>query len=207
MAVPLGLAAVASPLLVYNTIAILVETPSAARRAAAASESLQATLNGGGAWLPTVVVAGQAREQLAARKLAVTVEPGVRPVPGVRDRGRTLLMENWLAPIRAWYNDTTPLPRPAAAAPGSGTLVLEVGVLNYEIANEALLLQVMVKLIDPVTGAVLGRARAASDPRRPPRVGPLPTAFAGDAGAFKRIVTDEGRVLVHACLQDLGLTP
>jgi hypothetical protein len=200
-----SVAGLASPLLVYNTIAVLIEAPAASRRAAEASASLQAALDAGRAWVPTFVAAGQASAQLAARGLEVTVDPGVRPVPGVARRGGTLSMENWLAPIRAWYNDTRPVPRPEAATPGRRTLVLEVGILNYEIMGDDLLLQVMVKLIDPASGAVIGRARAAVAPKAMPHVGPLDAAFAGSADVFKRIVVTQSRMLVHACLVQLGL--
>jgi hypothetical protein len=203
--VPGGAAAVASPLLVYNTVAVLIELPAAARRAAGVSESLQTALDAGETWAPSVVAAEEARAQLAANGFEVRAEAGLRPIPGLRDRGRTVLMENWLAPIRAWYNDTTPAPCRDAAPSGGASYRLEVGIVNYEITGDRLLLQVMMKVIDCPGGAVIGRSRAAVEPESMPRVGPFAETFAGDATAFKQIVAASCRPLVSTCLARLGL--
>jgi hypothetical protein len=203
--VPGGAAAVASPLLVYNSIAVLIELPAAARRAAEDSKSLQTTLDGGASWAPSAVAAQEAGAQLAASGFAVRADADVRPVPGLRDRGRTVLMENWLAPIRAWYNDTTPAPCRDAVPTVGASYRLEVGILNYEIIGDRLLLQVMMKVVDCSSGAVVGRSRAAVEPGSMPRVAPFAETFAGDAAPFKEIVSAQCRPLVRTCLARLGL--
>ena len=203
--VPSGAVAVASPLLVYNTVAVLIELPAAARRAATVSESLQVALDAGKTWAPSVVAAEEALLQLAARGFVVQAEGGVRRIPGLRDRGRTVLMENWLAPIRAWYNDTRAVPCRDAAAAAAVSYGLEVGILSYEIVGGRLLLQVVMKLTNCSSGTVIGRSRAAMEAESMPHTGPLVEAFAGDAAPFKLIVAAHCRPLVRTCLDRLGL--
>ncbi len=64
-------------------------------------------------------------------------------------------MENWLAPIRAWYNgDISPFDYREFAEQGIDA-VLEIGVLNYElVGGDHLLVQVMRQ--GPGPGAGLG---------------------------------------------------
>jgi hypothetical protein len=200
---PRGLMYLVSPILIYNTIAVLIEMPVAQRRGSEVSKSLQTAMETEGAWVPTLALADQARAQLDARGIVATVAPEVRPIPGIRDRNYTLFMENWLAPIRAWYKDTKPVASHTGFPSDPPLYILELGVANYEIVENNLLISVMMKLIDPSDGRVMGRAFAHVDPARMPRVGPLDQAFGGDAKPFKEVVTAEGRVLVEKCLTKL----
>ncbi len=195
----------ASPLLIYNTIAVLIELPAAQRRGAEVSRSLQASLETRGNWIPTLALADVARAQLEARGIAASVAPGVRPIPAVQNRDYTLFMENWMAPIRAWYNDTKPVSGYAGIPSGQPLYVLEVGVANYEIVEDKLLMTVMMKMIDPSDGHVLGRARALMNTAKMPVVGPLDQAFGDNAKRFKAVVTAEGYTLVKECLTQLRL--
>lgn len=157
------------------------------------------------AWIPTVVLAREAAGQLASGGgLQVTRVPGFRKIPGVTFPGRTVFMENWMAPIRAWYNgDTSPF--------DYGDLgkervdgVLEVGISNYEIATgDLFVVQVMLKLVDPRTGRVLGRAREAAYPT----VDSPEKIFAGDAQRFKELFAQTTAPLVASSLKDIGLVP
>ncbi|HEY5292423.1 MAG TPA: hypothetical protein VIJ43_08940 [Burkholderiales bacterium] len=194
---------IASPFLVYNTIAVLIQMPAAERRAGEVSKSIQAAQETEGAWAPARALADEARAQLDARGVAATVAPEVRPIPGVEDRRYTLSMENWLAPIRAWYKDAKPAAGYAGFRSGRPLYILELAVANYEIVENKLLMSVMMKMIDPFDGRVMGRAYAYVDPARMPKVGPLDQAFGGDAKPFKEIVTAEGRILVEECLAQL----
>lgn len=196
----------ASPLLIYNTIAVLIEWPAAQRRGAEVSRSLQASLETKGNWIPTLALADMVRAQLEARGIAAGVAPAVRPIPAVQNRDYTLLMENWMAPIRAWYNDTKPDSGYAGLPSGQPLYVLEVGVANYEIVEDKLLMTVMMmKMIDPSDGRVTGRARARMNPANMPVVGPPEQAFGNDAKRFKEVVTAEGYPLIKECLAQLRL--
>jgi hypothetical protein len=194
-----------SPVLPITIIAgILVEMPAASKRGGEKSKSLQAALEAKQTWVPTVVLASEVQEQLAAGGVNATLSPGVKPIPGVEDRSYTVFMENRMAPTRAWYNNTEPVSDYAALSSGQPTYVLEVAILNYEITGGKLLLQVNIKVIDPSNGHVIGRARAAN-PWRMPTVDPLDQAFADDGKIFKEVFANEGRKLVRECLTELGL--
>jgi hypothetical protein len=158
-------------------------------------------------WVPTVALAHEVERKLGGRGVQVSVDPGVRPLPGVAQREITALMENWMAPLRAYYNDTKPDPTYASLAAGPSDAVLEVGVMNYEVAlGSQLLVQVFMRLVDPATGRLIGRARAA-DPFHLLSVNPLEETLANDAAKFKVIFDSATRRLVADALRQLGLAP
>lgn len=191
----------------YNTIAIFLEMPEASRRSEALSESVQAILDAKGTWSPTIELANEAMKQLSALGIASTVAQQVKPMQGVENRGATLLMENWLAPIRAYYNDSTPVQEYRTLASNQLTFVLEVGILNYAISlsGDKLLLQVIMKMIDSTDGRVIGRARAANALDMP-TLKPLDQAFDNNAFRFKQVYLETGRQLVRKCLAKLGFS-
>lgn len=189
----------------FNTVAILLEMPEASKRSGKISQSYQAALDQEGAWVPTVALAHEVQAQLEAQGLRTTIAPNVKSIPGVKDRTYTVLMENWLAPIRAWYNDTKPVADYGALARDKSLYVLEVGVINYEIEpGGKLLVQVAMKVIDPSNGSVIGRARAAN-PWNMPQLSPLDQAFSGDASRFKEAFLKTGQEITKKCLTELGL--
>lgn len=152
-------------------------------------------------WQLSAELARRLAARLSADGRQALVLPGMQPIPGVVDRGRTVFMENWMAPIRSWYNDDTPSLRYVDRGhPGAG-LVLEVGVSNYEVFANKLLLQVHLKLIDPASGRLLGRARASNFTGLPP----MDRAFADDAALFRQSAVRAGETLLQECLRALGL--
>lgn len=189
----------------FNTVAILLEMPEASKRGAEISQSYQAVLDQNGTWVPTVVLANEAQAQLGAQGLRTTVAPNVKPIPGVKDRTYTVLMENWLAPIRAWYNDTKPVADYGDLPSDKSLYVLEVGVINYEIEpGGGLLVQVAMKVIEPSNGDVIGRARVAN-PWNMPQLSPLNQAFSDDSSRFKEAFLKTGQEITKKCLAELGL--
>ena len=152
-------------------------------------------------WLPSVEFTHEAARLLTATGKTPSISSEIQPIPGVKERGRTVLMENWMAPIRSWYNDESPSKRYAALAVKNVDAVAEVGISNYEIHAGRLLLQVHVKLIDPESGKLLGRARASSFTELPP----MDELFAADAKQFKESVSRAGNKLLMTCLQEIGM--
>lgn len=73
--------------------------------------------------------------------------------------------------------------------------VIEIVIGNYEISLGGLVMQVMVKLIDPTTGSVLGKARAGAYEKVEPQT----------IEQFKLIFARSGRMLVVDNLQRIGL--
>jgi hypothetical protein len=157
-----------------------------------------------GMWVATSIAATEAQTQLSAVQIDATLEPGLKPFTCVHDRRPTLLMENWYAPIRAWYNDNEPDPYYVDPPSAQGAFVLEVAVLNYELSGDHLLLQVMVRLIDTRDGRPIGRARAGNAWHMP-EFDSIDEAFSGEALPFKAVLTTEARLLVRDCLVQLGL--
>lgn len=190
---------------VFNTVAILLEMPAASRRGGEASQAIQAKLDNKDRWVPTVVLANEVQAQLAASGTTATVSPEIRPIPGVENRGYTVLMENWMAPIRAWYNSSVPVADYRDVAnDGCRRYIIEIGILNYEITSDKLFVQVVTKVIDPTDSRVIGRARAAN-PWSMPKITPFDQAFADDARRFKEAFSATTRDLVNKCLKELGL--
>lgn len=202
----IGVSPVARGVSVVGTLLLLLQMPEISERTGEVSQSLQAALDGVGVWVPTVELANETQAQLAARGLQVAVTSEVKRLSGVQDRRYTMLMENWLAPIRAWYNSADPVPDYRGLRSSQSVYVLEVGVINYEITSGRLLLQVAMKLIDASDGRVIGRARAAN-PWNMPNLAPLDQAFAKDAIRFKQAFTGAAQHLVRECLTSLGLLP
>ena len=116
-------------------------------------------------WMPTAGLARLAAQllQRAGTREAFVVA-GYAQLP-VEDRSVTGNMENWDGPVRPGTTRRCPLGVPRADA------ILEVGVSNYEFGDPIapvrprLVLQVHVKLSDPTTKQVLGRARNGAGPR------------------------------------------
>jgi hypothetical protein len=187
---------------VLASVAILAEMPAAAKRSTEASRRLEELLSQDGPWEPTKILAREAASRLsAAGQRQVTVSPKIQPIPGLADRHNPLT-RNWLGPIRTWYGQ--------AEAPGSfqdettGKIdaVVEIAILQYEITPDSQLsLQVLLKVVDPATGQVMGRGRAAERFT----VGDSDRPFIRNTRQFKEIFTQRGKDLVARCLTEVGL--
>ncbi len=185
----------------------LNELPEISEQGGEISQSFQDMLDQRGFWVPTIVLANEVQKQLTEQGFMATVAPYVKPIPGVEERTYTVFMENWLAPIRAWYNDYTPLADYVDLSSDQSLKILEVGVINYEIMSDGgLLLQVAMKLIDPSNGHVIGRARASNALNiTPTKITSLGPAFSGDASSFKEAFQRTGQDMTNKCLIKLGL--
>jgi hypothetical protein len=190
-----------------SNILVLVQIPSAASAAAGPmgkeSELRSKILNNQGIWEPTVVLSEEVKKQLSATGRSVVCSPKIQPLPGITDKNYTYFGENWLAPIREWYNTDMSSYDYVAHQATINEMIVEVAVLNYSMGIEGhLLLQVMVKLIDPRTGKTLGRARASANPQLS-----ATRAFEDNGKLFKQVFRETGSDLVHQCLKKLGLVP
>jgi hypothetical protein len=187
---------------VLSGIAVLLELPGMLEeREVTYAEAVKSRIEPAETWLPTLVFAHEAAKLLNAPARSPAIVTDLQPIPGIRTRGRTVLMENWLAPVRAWYNDDATAPRYAVEAAQGASSVLEIGISNYSIFSGKLVLQVHVKLIEAGSGRFLGRARSSSFTE----LEPMDALFAGNAEAFKSRVTRAGGALVADCLRELGL--
>lgn len=184
---------------VLSGVAVLLDLSASSHRQVAYPPLAQPA----GDWIPSVELAAEAARLLSAAGKVARISPDIQPIPGIEERGMTFSMENWMAPIRSWYNDERPATRYAPHAAGQVSAVAELGVSNYEIQAGRLLLQVHVKLLDPASGQVIGRARASSFTELPS----MDEVFATDAERLKQSVARAGNALVLSCLQELGVVP
>ena len=187
---------------VVTSVAILAEMPAARQRSTEASRRLEELLSQDSPWEPTKILAQEAAARLAASgQRRATVNPKIQPIPGLADRHNPLT-KNWQGPIRNWYNQPEApggIPGEAGAKPDA---VVQVAILNYEITPDSQLnLQVLLKVVDPASGQVLGRGRASerftvSEPNQP---------FTRNLRLFKDIFRQRGKDLVARCLTEAGL--
>jgi hypothetical protein len=196
---PLQLARVGG---VVTSVAILAEMPAAAKRSAAASKRLEELLSQDGPWEPTKILAQAAAARLsAAGQRQVTVSPKIQPIPGLADQHNPL-SKNWQGPIRTWYNRAETSATFQGETTAKTDAVVEIAFLNYEInPDNQLNLQVLVKVVNPTTGQVIGRARAAERFA----VGPHDQAFTSNLRQFREIFTQRGKELVARCLTEVDL--
>ena len=144
---------------------MLMELPSELKSSARIADSLKTMLDSGETWVPTVVFAQEAAKQITAQgRYEVAVIQNVQKFPGLVNRERTWHLENWYAPIRSWYNEEISQFDYRSLKNQRIGAVLEVGMLNYILFENHIGLQIMLKLIDPLNGQVLGRARAHAIP-------------------------------------------
>jgi hypothetical protein len=185
-------------------IAMLVDAPRQSRLADRRAESAEEILNAKDAWLPTVVLAQEARTQLRAAGVdQVRVGEGVRALPGIEDRRRTMTMHNWYKPAKDWFDRDTSQFSYGEPEIRPGELVLEVGLGNYEVMTDTMFVMVYAKLVDPATSATISRQRRYTYPT----VGKIELLFRGDAEGSKAKFTDVTRPMLRECLQNMKLLP
>jgi hypothetical protein len=154
-------------------------------------------------WMPTAGLARLAAQllQRAGTREAFVVE-GYAQLP-IEDRSVTGFMENWLAPVRRWYNADVSMLDYTQLGASRVDAILEVGVSSYNYYRNQLILQVNVKLSDPTTKQVLGRARNYDWPEGEPAA-----LMLQDQGQpLRRLIETTGEALLTQCLKDLGLIP
>jgi hypothetical protein len=154
-------------------------------------------------WMPTTGlarIAASALQKEGARKAFVV--DGYAQLP-VADRSVNVFLENWMAAERRWYNADVSMLDYTQLGVSRPDAIVEVGVVNYEYYADRLVLSVNVKLIDPTTKQVWGRARNFDWPKGEP----LPAMLQDHGQPLRRLIETTGEVLLIKCLKDLGLIP
>jgi hypothetical protein len=170
------------------------------------------------AWIPTRVIAEEAAIALnATGRFHATVVSRYYQLP-IQNRAPTKFGENWMVPIRDWYKlKTSVISYAESLDEGRADTVLEVGLGGpYSLIEEerlnnrgVVLMHVMIKLIDALTGDVVGRAHAYDNSVDNSATKAEKRSFAellaDDAQRFKEMVRRLGRRLVTKDLTKLGL--
>jgi hypothetical protein len=184
-------------------IVMLASLPEQTRRLAQQAESVEALLSAADVWIPTVALAQEARALLEEAGVGVVRVSGeLRAVPGIRKRERTTTMHNWYGPIKDWYQLRQSPFEYAEPEVAPGEWVLEVGLGNYELGKQLVLL-VYTKLVDPGTGKVMKKASKVLYPE----VADAQTLLADDASEFKEVFAATARKGLRSNLRSMGLLP
>jgi len=103
--------------------------------------------------------------------------------------------------LQDWYRRNTSTLNPVELGELRKTRVLELGLSEYALLDDQLLLQVLVKIVDPSTGEVTARAgnQALVD------IGSPEQLFTHGGRKFKTVFAAEGRRLLEKNLQDIGI--
>jgi len=146
-------------------------------------------------WTPAKAAAQKLPGLLAAENRKGELSREYYQLPAAGDAS----LQHWHQAIQAWYGqNTTPVDY---AAMGRYDAVIEVGIGRYRIFEGQTSLQLMIKLIDPVSRHVIARTLSESF-----RVDDQ--AFASldnGGGAFKRLISDMAVPLLRQSLGDIGL--
>ncbi|MFA5923703.1 MAG: hypothetical protein WC856_20820 [Methylococcaceae bacterium] len=151
-------------------------------------------------WTPTFMLAQEAVSQLNREGLKAVLSKHYYRLP-IASGDRNANLGNWHDAIGQWYNQS--MSSVDYRQPGLEHVdaVLEVGIGTYRIFDVQTSLQVLIKLIDPNTGQVIGRnsAKTFSVEDSPQ------TLLSQEAEKFKQLMTGMGAQLVARGFSGLGL--
>jgi hypothetical protein len=177
-------------------ILILLDLPEEAKRSAKLADSMESILNAEETWIPTVVFAREAGKQIATQgKHEVTVVQNIRKFHDLVNRERTKT-------IVKWYNEETSQFDYKSLKNQQIDAVLEVGIWIYGVWENEIGLGVMLKLVDPMSGNVLGRVRDHEWLQQKTN-----GLFQNNGQQFKDIFSTLGAKLISKNLKDIGLKP
>jgi len=199
--VPVGSPGGAVVLGIVYGIFWLMDLPEKAKHSAKLADSMESILDTEETWIPTVVFAQEAGKQITTQgKHEVTVVQNVQKFHDLVNRERTFWGENWMKPIRKWYNEKKSQVDYKSLKNQQIDAVLEVGIWQYELWENKIKLGVMLKLVDPMSGRVLGRARNYEWPQQKTN-----GIFENYGKEFKDIFGALGAKLITNNLKHIGL--
>lgn len=152
-------------------------------------------------WISSLVIAEQTVARLNTARRGAVLSSQYRSLP-MPDEDRTAYLGNWRSAFQRWYDDETARLDYRQLAADDVDAVLEVGVGAYRIFYGQVSLQLLLKLIDPASGHVIGRVDVKDY-----RVENSSDALlADDAAQFKAVINSMGARLAASGLEVLGLS-
>ncbi|MGZ4958096.1 MAG: hypothetical protein ACXV7J_02480 [Methylomonas sp.] len=149
-------------------------------------------------WTPTHAVALKAQDLLAAENIKGVLSRGVYRLP-LTDSSHNADLHRWHDAIQAWYGQEQTAVEYGRL--GDFDAVLEIGIGHYRIFEGQTSLQVLIKLIDPVTRRVIARAKADDF-----RVDDAALASVDRGGEpFKQLIANLSVPLLRQGLGNIGL--
>lgn len=156
--------------------------------------------NGPGAsqtWTPSLVLAQQALIQLTERNIKASLSDDYCYLP-MDDADRNARLSHWHEATLAWYEQNAATANYQSYA--GIDAVLQQGLGSYRIFAGQMSLQVLMKLIDPHTGQVIGRTRVNAYTTE--NVGE--TTLNEDSEAFKQRLAQISSRLLSQGLHEFG---
>jgi hypothetical protein len=148
-------------------------------------------------WNPSVTLAKEAATLISS---ALPYEVFVR---AQQHTLRTPPQKSLRSRLEGWYRQNFSALDPKELRQAGMNGALEVGLSNYELFQDQLLLQILVKVIDASSGEVKARSKTQALVR----VGPPEELLIHGGEKFKTVFAFEGRRLLERNLQDLGMLP
>lgn len=105
--------------------------------------------------------------------------------------------------LQNWYRGNVSALKPEELSAMAGASVVEIGLSDLSLLNDQLVLQILTKRIDPLSGEVRARSRV----HQAVTVGPPEELFRQGGEAFKALFADAGKRLLPANLREIGLLP
>jgi hypothetical protein len=140
-------------------ILMLTQLPDAYTESVEVADSVEDILTREDVWIPTIILAEEAASQISSHTShQVTVVKKYKRIPGLTERERTWHMWNWHKPIGDWYDQKVSPFDYTSYTNQDIDGVLEVGIIDYRIYPSYLRMILLLKLIDPANGDVIGRA-------------------------------------------------
>jgi hypothetical protein len=151
-------------------------------------------------WSPTFIMAQEAVSQLNGDRVKAVLSKYYYHLP-IASGARNANLGNWHDAIGQWYNQSMSSVDYRQPDLEHVDAVLEVGIETYRIFDVQTSLQVLIKLIDPNTGQVIGRnsAKTFSVEDSPQNL------LSQEAEKFKQLMTEMGAQLVARGFSGLGL--
>lgn len=151
-------------------------------------------------WMPTFMLAQEAVSQLNGDRVKALLSTYYYRLP-MASGDSEVNIGYWRKTIRQWYNQNRSSVDYRQLGLEHVDAVLEVGIETYRIFAVQTSLQVLIKLIDPNTGQVIGKASTKTfSAKDSPQ-----TLLNYDAEKFKQLVTEMGKRLITRGANELGL--
>jgi hypothetical protein len=152
-------------------------------------------------WSPTLVLARETILLLNREGIKARLSQHYYSLP-LANEERNANLGHWRNAIRHWYSQNSSSIDYQQAGLEQVDAVLEVGIDKYRIFDAQTSMQVLMKLIDPTTGQVIGRVSAkdfsVEDSAQ--------TLLNPEAEKFKQLVQKMGLRLIRQGLNNLGLS-
>ncbi|MDD5578619.1 MAG: hypothetical protein PHY16_04970 [Methylobacter sp.] len=154
-------------------------------------------------WSPSLALAQEAVSQLNAGRVKTVISQTYNRLPMAKEN-RNANLGHWHDAVRQWYGqDKSAVDYRQREPMNRVDAVVEVGIGAYRIFDVQTSLMVLLKLIDPDTGQVIGKAKAKSFSAEDS----AQALLSPDGANFKQLVQKIGAQLITQGLDDLGLSP